>query len=267
MAGAILYANLVTLGVGLNVFSAVEGSASCLLDPQPSNRARWAGGAATVLIDFGGPRPIDGVAALSTTLGVWGSLSVVRLRLSTVDATGEAGDAWDTGTVPTETNTDNLGNLVLVRAAGPVTARYLLLQVIDGSAPLIDIGLVVAGALWRMSQAPSYGYAEGRMALDTRATNGFTGAQFPVPARLNPRAMLWKNDMLSRAEGTGALRALTARVGAARDVLWVPDTGLSQAELNARSLWGPVGKPGDLMGAVRTAFPGWTRNWDMVERG
>lgn len=267
MAGAILHENLVAWGVGLGVFNAAEGAISCLLSPQPSDRARWLGSAATILIDFGGLRAIDCVAILSTTLGAWGALGVVRVRLSAADATGVAGEIWDTTAILAETSTDYQGNIILVRTAGPVSGRYLLVEVLDGAAPLVDIGLVAAGALWRMSQAPSYGFAEGRITLDVRTRNPLTGTEHPVPARLNPRAAAWQNDLLSRAEGTGQLRTIAARNGAVKDVLWIPEIKLSQAELNARSLWGAVAKSGDLAGAKRVAYPGWTRAWELAERG
>lgn len=268
MAGAFLYDNLVRQGVGIAAVAAVTGTAgSALLDPQPRNRARWAGTAAAVLVDFGAQRPVDCVAVISTTLGAFGgTLTFVRVRLSTADATGAAGDAWDTGTIPASTSADAAGNVVLVRAAGPASGRWLLVELLDGTAPYVDIGIVAAGALWRLTRARSYGAIEGRLTLDARDRNDMTGAEFPAPGLVNPRFTAFQVQMMPNAEATGAQRTMQARLGAARDALWIPDIGLSQAELNARSLWGAVARPGDEAGATRAAFPGWNRAWRIVER-
>lgn len=267
MAGAFLYDNLVVQGVGLSAIAAATGSSgSALLDPQPRNRARWSGTAAAVLVDFGASRPVDCVAVISTTLGNWGGVGVVRARLSTTDATGAAGDAWDTGSILAETSTDAMGNIVLVRTAGTATGRYLLVEVLDGSAPYVDIGIVAAGALWRLTRAQSYGFIDGRVILDTRDRNDMTGAEFPAAALVNPRFTAFQAALLSNAEATGAQRTMQARLGAVRDALWIPDMGLTQAELNARSIWGAVARPGDDAGATRAVFPGWNRAWRLLER-
>lgn len=267
MPGAFLYRNIVRWGVGMSAVGALSTAGpSNLLDPQPRVRARWPTGAAAVLVDFGGDRQIDCVAVLSTTLGIAGSSIVARARLSTVDATGAAGDAWDTGSIDAATGPDYAGNVVMIRAAGTATGRYLLVELVDGSASSIDIGLVAAGALWRMSRAQAYGFTEGRIIDDTRERNPMTGAEFPGRALVNARYAAFQTALLSNTEATEHLRTAAALNGAWSDALWIPDIGLSQAELNARSLWGAIARPGDEAGATRPVFPGWSRAWRIIER-
>lgn len=268
MAGAFLYDNLIRLGsgVGITAVSAVTGlGASNLLDPQPRVRARWLGTAAAVLVDLGGTRSIDCVFIGSTTLGIAGSLIFYRVRLSTTDATGAAGDAWDTGTTAAATGPDYQGNVVVIRST-TASGRYLLVELLDGSASQVDWGVLGAGQLWRMSRAQSYGFTEGRLIGDTLERNPMTGAEFPAAALVNPRYAVFQTALLSNADATGPLRTMTASAGAVRNCLWIPDTALSAAEMNARSLWGSVARPGDEAGAARVAFPGWTKSWRMVER-
>jgi hypothetical protein len=59
---------------------------------------------------------------------------------------------------------------------------------------------------------------------------------------------------------------MVAALGAAGDALWIPDTGLSQAELNARSLWGGIAVPGESASAVRDSPAGSSRAFQITER-
>jgi hypothetical protein len=267
MAGAFLYRNLIRRGVGLAADGAVTGSdGAALFDPQPRFRARWAGTAAAILVDFGGTRAIDCVALVSTTLGAFGALGVVRARLSTVDSTGAAGDAWDTGSIAAATDATAAGNIVLVRGAGTASGRYLLVEVVDGTAPYVEIGLAIAGEMWRLTRAQSYGFVDGRLILDTRDRNPMTAAEFPVPALVNPRFTAFQVAVMGNAETIGAQRTMLASLGGVGDALWIPDTALPQAEINARSIWGAAAKPGEEAGATRAVFPGWNRAWRLIER-
>lgn len=265
MAGAFLVDNLVTSAVSVAAPGAVEtAGVSCLLDPQPRLRMRCMGANAQVLVDFGGARAVDCVAFISTN--VTGG-AAYRVRLSTTDATGVAGDAWDTGVVAASTDAEAGGNVVVVRTSGTASGRYLLVDLADGALPYIDIGVLAAGALWRLTRAQSYGYREGRVILDRRERNEITGAEFPVPALLNPRFAAFQVALLGRGEIENEQRQMLRQLGAVRDALWIPEIALSQAELNRRSIWGAAAQPGEDAGPQRPVFQGWTRAWRLVERG
>ena len=55
-------------------------------------------------------------------------------------------------------------------------------------------------------------------------------------------------------------------MGAVGDALWIPETGLSQAELNTRSIWGAVAEAGAEALASRDSFPGLSRSFVITER-
>jgi hypothetical protein len=61
----------------------------------------------------------------------------------------------------------------------------------------MDIGLLVAGQLWRLQRGTAYGIREGRVMLDRRDRNPYTGAEFPVPAIVNPRMAAFTLPALS----------------------------------------------------------------------
>jgi hypothetical protein len=105
-----------------------------------------------------------------------------------------------------------------------------------------------------------------RLILDQRDRNPLTGAEFVVPALANPRFTAFTLPALSRAEVADAHRDLVRRLGAARDALWIPETGDTRAEMNRRAIWGAVNQPGEEAAAARGSFPLLNRSFRIVER-
>lgn len=263
MAGAFLYDNLLLSAASLVGPAAIPSApVANLLNPQPRVRMRSIGTNAAVLVDFGGPRPVDCVALVGTTVTTG---AIVRVRLSSADITGAAGDVWDSGLLAASTGDEAGGNVVVVRSAGPVSGRYLLVELADGALTVVDVGVVAAGSLWRLTRAQSYGNEEGRVMGGTVDTNPLTQAQYTAPPLLNPRYTAFSVALMPSADANGPAREMRRRLGAMRDALWIPDLGLSQSELNIRSIWGLVHQPGEA-GHIRAVFPGWTNAWRLVER-
>jgi hypothetical protein len=205
---------------------------------------------------------VDCVYLGSTSLG---ATATVRVGLSVSDATGAARDAWDSGVLSPAPAAATFGQVVVLRTAGPATGRYLRVDVADGAASVLDIGIIAAGALWRLARGHAYGIEEGRLMLDRRDRNDLTGAEFAVPALANPRVARFTLPTLTPAEFVGQHRSLLAVLGAAADGLWVPDLALSQAELNARSIWGALAQPGATV-AARRSLPVFDRSFAVTER-
>lgn len=211
---------------------------------------------------------------LSTGCGLYQRLALYATRLldTQITALSSSGSSlvpaaavYDSGTAAADTGADANGNVVLL-AAAPSTGRCMQVDVTASGASSIDIGRLVAGALWRPSRAMAYGVQEGRMILDRRDRNALTGAEFPVPALVNPRVASFTLPLLTNTEVRGQHRAMLRVLGAAGDALWIPDTGLSRAELNNRSLWGAIATPGEATGAVRETFVGNSRQFRIMER-
>ena len=97
--------------------------------------------------------------------------------------------------------------------------QYLHINLTDGAAPYTDIGLLVAGQLWRLQRGTAYGIREGRVMLDRRDRNPFTGAEFPVPAIINPRFAAFTLPALSLTEARNQHRDLLRQLGAAGEEL------------------------------------------------
>jgi hypothetical protein len=261
MPGAFLYDERVRDAVALTALTPTAAGmpVANLRDPQPRLRARFTGGAASILVDFGTATPVEAVALISTNLS---ATATARWRLGTLEVPSAA---HESGILPAHTGDEANGNVVLIRS-GAATARYLLVDVADSSLGAIDIGLLVAGPLWRLGRGMAYGVREGRLILDQRDRNPLTGAEFVVPALANPRFAAFTLPALSRAEAMDAHRDLVRRLGAARDALWIPETGDTRAETNRRAIWGAVNQPGEEAAAARGSFPLLNRAFRIVER-
>lgn len=286
MTTAILFRNVIGSEALITATPAAVDTmpASLLLDPQPSVRAGFPGSDVAIVADLGGAHVVEAVALISTTLSPG---ATIRVRLSSDDAGGEAGDVWDTGIGAAETGDEAAGNVIALRpdagtdAGGDLIAldflsdsyvapappaRFLRIDLSDPGAPMIDVGRIVAGRLWRPTQRHAVGGREGRIALDRRDQNPITGAQFVVPAIANPRFVEWRLPLLTRGEVAGEARSMIAQLGAAGDALWIPDTGLPRAELNLRCIWGGTAQAGEDLALEQVSQARFARACRMVER-
>ena len=196
--------------------------------PQPRLRARLMGSAATITADLGAEVPVDCVAPISKTLGAG---AMVKTQLSNV--ANFRLTLADIGLLNAEAQDESRGNVVLVFLA-PVTARYLRIDLTDGTAPYMEIRLLVAVQLWRPQRGTAYGIRDGGVMLDRRDQNPYTGAEFPVPAIVNPGMAAFTLPALSTAKARNQHRDILRCLGAARDrcgsrnspIAWRSETGV-----------------------------------------
>jgi hypothetical protein len=233
-------------------------------DVQPRVRARWATTTGIqIWCDLGASLEIACVALLSTTLGMAGGSPTVRVRLS--DDAGFGTSAWDTGAVDPATDEYAAGNVVLVHATS-ATGRFLRVDIEDAAADEVDIGRIIAGPLWRPTYSWAYGAEEGRLLLDRRDRNPDTGVEFARPAVANPRTASFSLPYISPDEARLEWRSMLDTIGAAGDVLWLPDDGLSQAELNRRAIFGSPAQSAATMALQRAGFRHHTGSFSITER-
>jgi hypothetical protein len=171
----------------------------------------------------------------------------------------------DTGTIAAEAEAANQGNVILTLPA-PALGRILRIDIENPTATFTDIGVLAAGQLWRTERSIAYGIDEGRLMLDRRDRNAFTGAEFPVPAVINPRYARFTLPVLSDAEVRTQHRELVRQLGAARDGLVIPDIADGLAERNRRALWGGLNEPGTNAGTIMATFNINERSFTVTER-
>ena len=266
MASAFLYRNLFDSAVfygdtGTTALSSLP--LSNLRDPQPRVRDRWVPASCALWIDLGSVQAVSCVALISTSLGLAGGSPTVRARVST-DA-GFATSAWDTGAIDPATSDAANGNVVLLHAAS-ASGRFVRIDVADPAADALDIGRIVIGPLWRLTHGQALGFGEGRQILDRRERNAHTGAEFPVPAVVNPRQATFTLPFVTPTEATAQWRTMLATLGGVQDALWVPSDSLSLAETNLRSIWGAAVQPGESALITRPYHTALTRSFTLVER-
>jgi hypothetical protein len=171
----------------------------------------------------------------------------------------------DTGTIAAEAEDANQGNVIMTLPA-PAVGRYLRIDIENPTAAFTDVGVLAAGALWRLLRGTAYGIREGRVMLDRRDRNPFTGAEFPVPAVANPRFAAFTLPSLSVTEARTQHRALVRALGAAGDALWIAELNDSMAERNRRAIWGAVNAPGEDAVVTRDNLPLSSRAFRIQER-
>jgi len=97
-----------------------------------------------VLVDLGASTSVDFVALMATVLS---GTATYRLRISTVDATGAAGDAYDS--TATDADLDQHYPHLVLPLAAPVTGRYVRIDLADGAPTQFEAGRLIVGALYR----------------------------------------------------------------------------------------------------------------------
>jgi hypothetical protein len=249
MPAAFLYNNVATAAVLTSAQATVASMpVGNLQDPQPRRRVRFASGTATLDADLLAARDVDCVALISTTLS---ASATIRVRLANVADFSTT--LYDSGTIAAHASDEGQGNVILTKP-NAFTVRYVRIDLVDGAASLIDVGVLAVGHLWNTERSIAYGIAEGRLMLDRRDRNTFTGAEFPVPAVINPRYARFTLPVLSDNEVRNQHRELVHQLGAARDGLVIPDIADGLTERNRRALWGALNEPGGNAGTAMMAF-------------
>jgi hypothetical protein len=87
MPGAFLYDERVRDAVALTALTPITAGmpVANLRDPQPRLRARFTGGAASILVDFGTATPVEALALISTNLSPY---TTARWRLGGTTSRG-----------------------------------------------------------------------------------------------------------------------------------------------------------------------------------
>jgi hypothetical protein len=117
--------------------------ASKLLTPHPSERWRSLSVSDYVVLDHGA-----GISADTIMIGglTCSEAATVRLRLSSIDATGLAGDVLDTGSLANGHQSFDVdyGSFVLLLDS-PLAWRYLRFDIADPGADYVEAGFVLEG--------------------------------------------------------------------------------------------------------------------------
>lgn len=188
--------------------------AANLATVQPGEVLRTSTGttSASILVDFGAQVTFQAVLLYATNLT---SSATWRVRLSTVDATGVAGNAYTSATLNAGVSTE-WGRALRIFPA-PATGRYLLVDLTDTTLTFLEAGILRAMVAWN----PSRGYKFGslRSGRDwSKVPTGPNGQQWPLLGPVQ-RGVKFDLPLVSDAEWVSDGDALVRWAGTSRDVM------------------------------------------------
>lgn len=156
MANAALLTDNHALAGGVSASSqALAMPASNLLTPHPSERWRSLMPEAFFVLDKGSLRTADTVMVKGLTIG---PNATIRLRLSSVDGDGAAGDVFDSGSIVSgSVNLDCEYFAAVWLLPTPAIWRYTRVDIVDPDADAVEAGCIVDG----LREAFAHNFAPG----------------------------------------------------------------------------------------------------------
>lgn len=198
-------------------------------------RKRWrsTANAAYLLCDLGASLAPNSFALFGLTINPG---ATCRLRVSTADATGAAGDALDTGALADgSTYLDaNYGSFVWIGDA--VTGRYVRFDLSDPAGSFVEAGRMVVGVRSALAANFVPGSARGRTDLSRRVRT--EGGQTLIQRRAVARTLDLSFDWIEHAEWESLVEPIDRDSGLTEDILAIVDENSSN--LPRDSVWGLV---------------------------
>ena len=231
---AIAHRNLIDL-----TGTVLSSSGSILMAPvttlqNPHVGKKWRDNATStyVLAAFPSAQPIDTIMLA----GVSGNSPSFHVRLSSVDATGAAGDMHDSPSITGVPYFDSDYGMFVYLLPSPVNAKYLRIDIAESGVDYIEAGRWFAGAMNRFSinfQTPWVRSAV-RASVDTLGVGGQT--------YIDLRRGFWQTsatfEFLEESEAFGFVEDINVAIvnNGHLDVLWIRDP--DSPNLSRDCIWG-----------------------------
>ncbi len=218
---------------------AISASGSVLLAQptqlkNPHVGKKWRDNATStfVLVDLLTSRSIDTVMLA----GLSGSIPSFRVRLSTADSTGVAGNAHDSGTITGVPYFDPTYGMFVYLLPTPASARYVRIDISESGVSYIEAGRLFLGL--RNVFDRNYQTPWTRTPVRTSVDVFGVGGQTYVDLRLGYWKVHASFDFVSETDRLGFIEAIGAAIvnNGHRDMLWIMDAASSN--LSRDCLWG-----------------------------
>lgn len=210
--------------------------ASNLLTPHPSERWRSLSNSAYFILDKGSSIEADTVLVNGLTCG---ENATVRARLSTIDATGVAGDVLDTGTLADgDAHFDRNYSSFVYRLPAPSSWRYLRFDIDDPDATYVEAGFVFDG----LAEEMDFNFVPGAsIQWIDRSRIATTSSGITLPWQDNRfRRVGLSFDFVSEAQRNGLFERLDRDKGRTKNVLLLLDS--DSTNLPRDSVMGLIGE-------------------------
>jgi hypothetical protein len=192
-----------------------------LLTPHVSERWRSLSGTAWFVLDLRSLKSIDTIMLRGMTLG---ASSTARVRLSSTDSTGAAGDISDSGSLTSEVSTYfdlDYGALVYLLPF-PTNCRYVRIDLTDPDAAYVEAGALLAGLREEFIYNPAPG--AGITTIDRSRRASSSGGQTLIWNDNQYRQITLSFDLIDVAQRYGVFERMSRVNGMHKNVLLITDT-------------------------------------------
>lgn len=214
--------------------------ATNIQNPHVARKWRAIFNSASVVLNFGALTSIDTVALMGLTAATY------RIRLSSVDTSGAAGDLYDSGTLSVDQT--YLQAVALITA--PVSGQYLRIDLEDSAGDYVELGRLFAGL--RTALAINFAWNWSSTTTDRSLRAKTRGGQTQVFADNLYRSLDLTFQFLSESERHGIIETVDRVNGQHTDVLFVIDPASSN--LARDSVWGLISAPTPIVQPIFERF-------------
>lgn len=238
---AMMIRNLADEG-SISVSSSYASAPGSRLQNQHTTR-RWKGrnGAAEfILVTWPTAQSLDYIGlercavVESGVLRAMSTAATTRVRVSSVDLTGEAGDVWDS-TIAAGRVRAEYARLALLRPA-PISGKSVLIELSESGVDAVLAGRLVIGLVSRFTINFSHGWGDGYEDL-SRIKTTYAGLDF-IERDERRRVLNIPFESLVETDRNAIVREVGRLNGQSSDVLFVIDE--NSAQLDRDSVWGRI---------------------------
>lgn len=250
---SVAYLNLADAGTIISSSQKLLAPASRLQDPHVERRWRGNNGDSDYfIIDLLSLQSIDTFGVFGLTLSADGT---IRVRASSVDSTGAAGDVYDSGAVAVDT----LYNLFVGLMQSAAEARYVRVDLEDAGAEYVEAGRIFVGLREAYAINFKYGWSVQWFDRSTRAKT--RGGQTQVRRDNCYRVADLTFDFLPSDQRYDLIENIDRINGLHTDVLMImqPDA----ANLAQRTIWGLMT---DITPVTQSFFDVFSKQYKIEER-
>ncbi|MCW2309749.1 hypothetical protein [Rhodobium gokarnense] len=221
---AIVYSNLADGAAVSAPTQVILAPAANVQDQHVGKKWRSRTALSYLTFDFGATTSIDTIAAIGLTA------STVRLRISTSDSTGAAGDLYDSMSASVD---QNFAQAVWALQTA-VSGRYLRIDLAHSSLDYVEVGRVVAGV--RTAFGKNFGFGWSLTYIDRSVITETRGGQTQITPENTYRAIDLTFSFLTDAEQRGFVDTVSRSNALKTDVLLLLDPDSS--DLPRDTVWG-----------------------------
>jgi len=225
---ALAWVNLADLGTLTASAQLTLAPVSMLQNRHVGEKWRFNATSGYVVCDLGSTKSVDTIALM----GMSGDDPALRVKVSTADSSGAAGDAYDSGALASAWDSDYLPFVRLISA--PVSGRYVRIDISEVGVDYIEAGRLFIGV--RQQFGINFRPGWERAIVDPSIRTGGLGGQTFDDLRDKYRTLALTIEWATLTERNNIIEAIDLALGQTGDMLVVTDPNSST--LSRDCIWG-----------------------------